>query len=123
MEFADRSGFKPFTLSTLLMSTDHYDPHEVQNVVRYLRKMGHPILVEKRRDNNRQLYIHRDAIDQIKKLVKEHILNHGQIDVCRLKELIGMGISRNSASSVLDYLDTIQFTLRIGDTHILSKAD
>jgi selenocysteine-specific elongation factor len=120
MEFADRSGFKPFTLNTLLTSMDHFDPYEVQKVVTYLRKTGYLILIEQRRDSNRQLYIPREAIDQMKKIVKEYILSHGQIDVNRLRELIGL--SRNSSSSVLDYLDTIQFTLRIGDTHILSKT-
>ena len=121
MEFVGRSGFKPFTLNTLLTSMDHFDPDEVQKVVTYLRKMGHLILVEQRRDSNRQLYIPRESLEQIKKIVKEYILNHGQIDVHRLRELIGIDIGRNSASSILDYMDTIQFTLRIGDTHILSK--
>jgi selenocysteine-specific elongation factor len=119
MEFAGQSGFKPFALNTLLMSMDHIDPYEVQKVMTYLRKTGHLILIEQRRDSNRQLYTHREAIDQIKEIVKEYILSHGQIDVHRFKELIGIG--RNSASSILDYLNTIQFTLRIGDTHILSK--
>lgn len=120
MQFAGQSGFKPFALNTLLMSMDHIDPYEVQKVMTYLRKTGHLILIEQRRDSNRQLYTHRAAIDQIKKIVKEYILSHGQIDVHRFKELIDIG--RNSASSILDYLDTIQFTSRIGDTHILSKT-
>lgn len=122
MEFVGRSGFKPFTLNTLLTSMDHFDSYEVQKVVTYLRKMGHLILIEQRRDSNRQLYIPRESLEQIKKIVKEYILSHGQIDIHRLRELIGIDIGRNSASSILDYMDTIQFTLRIGDTHILSKT-
>ncbi len=120
MEFAGCSGFKPFTLNTLLMSMEHFDPNHVQEVVTYLRKMGHLILIQQRRDSNRQLYIARVAFDQIKKIIKEYILSHGQVDVNWLRELIG--ISRNSASAILDYLDTVQFTLRIGDTHILLKT-
>ncbi|MEW6003004.1 MAG: SelB C-terminal domain-containing protein [Nitrospirota bacterium] len=121
MEFADRSGLKHFTLNTLLMSMDHFDPHEVQKVVTYLRKTGYLILIDQPRYGNRQVYIHRESLGQIKNIVKEYLLRHGQIDINRLRELLS--INRNSASYILDYLDTIQFTLRIGDTHILSKTD
>ncbi|MEW6162419.1 MAG: selenocysteine-specific translation elongation factor [Nitrospirota bacterium] len=121
IEFAGRSGLNPFTLNTLLMSMDHFDPHEVQKVVTYLRKTGYLIFIKQFRYSNRQIYIRRETLDQIKKTVKEYILSHGQIDINRLRELSGIG--RNSAISILDYLDSIQFTLRIGDTHILSKTD
>lgn len=120
MDFAGRSGLKPFSLNMLHLSLDHFDSPEVQKVVTYLRKTGHLVLIEQRRDSNRQLYICREAVDQIKRIVREYILSHGQIDVHQLRELIGTG--RNPASSVLDYLDTIQFTARIGDAHILPKT-
>ena len=63
------------------------------------------------------LYLLADAIERIKALVSEHIAAHGQITAAAFRDLTGS--SRKYAVPILEYLDSIRFTRRIGDERIL----
>jgi selenocysteine-specific elongation factor len=60
-----------------------------------------------------ELVFHRDALDQLRRLLAEYKKTSPKIDVARFKDL--MGVSRKYAIPLLEYLDRERVTRRVGD--------
>lgn len=66
---------------------------------------------------NETLFLHPEALAQIKQLVAQHIGQHGRLTAAQFRDLIHS--SRKYAVPILEYLDSIRFTRRIGDERVL----
>lgn len=67
------------------------------------------------------LYFHRDTIEKARLVVQEHIAVHGSITVSQFRDLTGS--SRKYALPILEYLDSVRFTRRLGDTRVLVQRE
>jgi len=67
---------------------------------------------------NRRL-IHHEALEQIKDKIRDHIVSNGKLTLSECNDLLRIG--RRRMVDVLEYLDGINFTLRIGDYRILAS--
>ena len=105
-----RLGVTPFSPPSAaeLVATEGPRAREILNA---LAEMGRVARVTP------DLYLLADAIERIKALVSEHIAAHGQITAAAFRDLTGS--SRKYAVPILEYLDSIRFTRRIGDERIL----
>ncbi len=61
----------------------------------------------------------REALDQIRDIVRSHVADHGEIDAKNLRDLIGA--SRKYSIALLTYFDRTGFTMRIGDVRKLRQ--
>lgn len=121
-EFATQKQNAVFTMNALLIAMNHADPREVHNVVSFLTKVEDLIFVRnprlsKRHPLQKGAYMHRKNLEGIKNIVGGYVAKHGQISIVDLKELAGINCSR--AATLLDYLDSIQYTVPVGDSRIL----
>ena len=66
--------------------------------------------------NNGRL-VHVRAMEEIKRQIREYIQNNGKITLLECKDLLGIG--RTITLTILEYLDNIRFTSRIGDHRVL----
>jgi len=66
-----------------------------------------------------EIVFHREALEEIKARVVAHIAAHGEITVAALRDQLGS--SRKYTLTVLEYLDTIRLTRRVGDTRVLVR--
>ena len=64
-----------------------------------------------------ELYLHTEAVEQIKDLVGKHITAHGRITAAEFRDLTNS--SRKYAVPIMEYLDGIRFTRRLGDERVL----
>lgn len=64
-----------------------------------------------------EFVFHKRAIERAKQLVREHVERHGKITVAEFRDMTG--ITRKYATPILEYLDRIGFTQRLGDYRIL----
>lgn len=67
------------------------------------------------------LYFHRDTLEEARRVVREHIAAHGSITVSQFRDLTGS--SRKYALPLLEYLDSVRFTRRLGDTRVLVQSE
>src|SRR5690606_42118614 len=65
-----------------------------------------------------ELLFPRDVLEDIPRLVREHFLAHGAVDVAALRDMLGT--SRKYPVPLLEYLDQIEFTRRVGDVRVLA---
>ena len=63
------------------------------------------------------LYFHREAVSRLKEAVLEFIRAEGEMSTSQFKDLTG--ISRKFAIPLLEHLDNIKVTMRVGDKRIL----
>ncbi len=63
------------------------------------------------------LYVHRDAYEQAKARLLEHLAQHSSISVPTFKDLLG--ITRKHAIPYLEHFDQIKLTRRAGDDRVL----
>ncbi len=59
----------------------------------------------------------REAFEDIRAQVIRYIREHGSIDVAAVRDLLGT--SRKYAVPILEYLDQIEVTRRVGDSRVL----
>lgn len=64
------------------------------------------------------LFYHVETLEEIKRLVKEFITKNGSITVSQFRDISGS--SRRYSVLLLEYLDSIQFTMRDEDARILA---
>jgi selenocysteine-specific elongation factor len=64
-----------------------------------------------------ELVFHRDALEQLRKLIAAAKTNSPRIDVAKFKDLAG--VSRKYAIPLLEYLDRERVTRRVGDERII----
>ncbi|HET7853027.1 MAG TPA: SelB C-terminal domain-containing protein, partial [Candidatus Methylomirabilis sp.] len=63
------------------------------------------------------LYVHRDAYEQAKARLLEHLAQHSSISVPTFKDLLG--ITRKHAIPYLEHFDQVKLTRRAGDDRVL----
>lgn len=107
-------GFRPMPLNVLNRIKCQYGEKEVESVVKLMIGEGRLVKL-----NNRRL-IHSEAIEEIKRILKEHIEKKGQVALGESMEVLGVG--RTQTQPIFDYLDSIRFTMRIGDYRVLHKS-
>jgi selenocysteine-specific elongation factor len=114
LDYAKKLGWRTFAVGTFC--DDHgerYPRPEVQKLVDYLTAQKTLVRL---RDGR---YMTREALEEVKEKVRAKILRDGAVTVGDCSELFGFG--RTRGLSILDYLDSIGMTVRIGDRRILSE--
>ena len=104
---------RPLPSNILTMIMDSYGEREVEMVLKLMVSEGNLIKL-----NNHRL-IHAEAMDDVKRRVQDHIAKRGQIALKDSQEVFGLG--RPQVQPIFDYLDSIRFTMRIGDYRVLYK--
>ena len=66
-----------------------------------------------------ELYYHREPLDQLKKNMLDYFDSHEELTTLAFKDMTGA--SRKFVIPLLEYFDTIQLTIRVGDTRKLRK--
>ncbi|MCS7253797.1 MAG: selenocysteine-specific translation elongation factor [Armatimonadetes bacterium] len=107
------AGFSPPSLNELMQHFAN-ERDSAMEVFHALLESGQLVLVE-------EFVFHPHVIERAKQLVGEHIERHGKITVAEFRDMAG--ITRKYATPILEHLDRIGFTQRLGDCRILrSKA-
>lgn len=104
-------GFRPLPLNVFERIKGSYGEKEVEAVLKLMIGEGRLVKL-----NNHRL-IHSESIEEIKRILKEHIEKKGQVTLGESMEVLGVG--RTQTQPIFDYLDSIRFTMRIGDYRIL----
>lgn len=68
--------------------------------------------------NNDRL-MHSQAVDEVKMKLRDYIVKNGKVTIAEFVSVIGVG--RTQIQPIFDYLDSIRFTIRIGDYRVLYK--
>ncbi|MGQ9777287.1 MAG: selenocysteine-specific translation elongation factor [Thermodesulfobacteriota bacterium] len=104
-------GFRPMPMNVFNRIRSQYGEKEVDGIVKLMIGEGRLVKL-----NNCRL-IHSETIEKIKKIVKRHIEQRGKIALGESMEVLGVG--RTQTQPIFEYLDSIRFTMRIGDYRIL----
>lgn len=88
-------------------------PVAVHKTIRILTEQQTLVQVE------RDLYFHRDAILEASRRLTEHIRKEGRLESVAFKYLLDT--TRKWAIPLLDYMDKIGVTTRVGNTRYLKK--
>ena len=67
------------------------------------------------------VFLHRNAVDQAVERVKAYLGEHGQMTAAQFRDMVGT--TRKYAVPLMEYLDAIRVTRRIGDVRELFKYD
>jgi selenocysteine-specific elongation factor len=111
-EFIRRQGLATFSTGTFWeLHGDGASYGAVKKLLDQLHADGTLVLLNDGR------YMATEAMHEIRQRVKDLILRKGSLSVGDSREILGYG--RTRAAPVLDYLDTIGFTMRIGDGRVL----
>ncbi len=105
--------FRPLPINVFKEIKDCHGDREVEIVLKLMMGEGRLIKL-----NNHRL-IHSESIEEIKRILKGHIEKRGQVVLGESMEVLGVG--RAQAQPIFDYLDSIRFTMRIGDYRILHR--
>jgi selenocysteine-specific elongation factor len=108
-----RSQPRPLPLAEIIQALKGYHKRDVEAIVAYLVSKKRMI----RLDNGR--FLHTDTMEEIKEKIRTFIIQQGKSTLAEAKELLGIG--RMQAQPILDYLDKINFTIRVGDYRILCE--
>jgi len=112
LHFSKKSDIKPFSVDTFWKRTARqFSKSEIQRIMDYLCTQGKLIRLSNRR------YISFEAMEKIKKMVKEFISKKGFLTPQDSKPLFGYG--RNNGILIFEYLDSIGLTERRGDIRVL----
>lgn len=112
LDYAQESGLVPFSADTFWkLHRKQLNKNEIQRLLDYLHGQGRLI-----RLNNRRFIAPR-AMEQIKMRAKAVIKRNGVLAIGDCKEVLGYG--RTVGIPVFEYLDSIGFTRRQGDTRTL----
>ena len=113
-EVCQSYNVRPLPSNILKMIKDCYGEREVEIILKLMISEGKLIKL-----NNHRL-IHAEAMEDVKRRVQDHIAKRGQIALKDSPEVFGLG--RPQAQPIFDYLDSIRFTMRIGDYRVLYKS-
>lgn len=117
-QFLDRMckeyKFRPMPLNVFEKIKERFGEKEVDAVLKTMIGEGKLI----RLNNNR--LIHSDAIDEIKKILLDYLHKNNKVTLAGFVDVIGLG--RTQIQPIFDYLDSIRFTMRIGDYRVLYKG-
>jgi len=96
-----------------LAKTLEIDPAVAKDVLMLL--IGEGLIIKTKDD----LYFHTDHIEDLKKRVTDFILEKGEMTTPDFKDITG--VSRKYIIPLIEYFDSINFTIRVGDTRQLRK--
>jgi selenocysteine-specific elongation factor len=112
LDFAERCGFDGFTVNRFCEETgDFRNEEKIRKMACFLHHQDRLIRLQ----NNR--FISCGALDRIKENVKRHISDKGCFALS--DSLAILGYTRTMAIIVLEHLDDIGFTRRVGDVRVL----
>jgi selenocysteine-specific elongation factor len=113
--YAQQSALVPFSADTFWKAyCDRYRKEEVQQLLSYLHTRRKLMRLNDRR------FLSLDAVGEIQERVAQVIVQNGYVTVNDCKALLGYG--RWGGAHVLDYLDSIGFTVRRGNRHYLGSS-
>jgi selenocysteine-specific elongation factor len=116
LNYARNLGYESFSAGFFCkLYGEVFDKGEVQKLLDHLHAQKRLI----RLNNNRFLTL--EALEEIKGKVREVILSKGSLTLLDIKEVFGYG--RTQGIPVLEHLDTIGFTRRIGDERVLVEKN
>jgi len=107
-------GFRPLPMNILNEIRGNYGEKEVEQVLKLMISEGRLVKLKNHR------LIHSDSIEEIKRILRDHIEKKGKLALAEAIEVIGIG--RTQAQPIFEYLDTIRFTIRVGDYRVLYKV-
>jgi selenocysteine-specific elongation factor len=113
-EVCQSYNVRPLPSNILKMIKDCYGEREVEIILKLMISEGKLIKL-----NNHRV-IHIEAMEDVKRKVQDYIEKRGQIALKDSQEVFGLG--RPQIQPILDYLDSIRFTMRIGDYRVLYKS-
>jgi selenocysteine-specific elongation factor len=90
-----------------------YPENQVKEVIDLQLREGKLVKISE------SLYYSKKTIEQLMASVEEYIRREGEIDAPGFKNLTGL--TRKFSIPILEYLDRIKLTIRIGDKRILRK--
>ncbi|MBU1205935.1 MAG: selenocysteine-specific translation elongation factor [Proteobacteria bacterium] len=105
------SGIIPVSVATVWRSHQDQEKEEVKKVLEQLLSQGKIVKLS----NDR--YLSCNGLEEIKNRVSKWVKSHGNIKVNECNE--ALGISRNVGILILEYLDSVGFTLRHGNERFL----
>lgn len=115
VEFAKKQGYNTFSAGTIKkLYGGGFTHRNVEKVLDHLHAQKRLVRVKDDR------FLTAKAIQEIKEKVTEFILRKGILTIPDCWEVFGFG--RNRAVPILDYLDTIGLTSRIGDERVLASG-
>jgi len=94
-----------------IMQSFNMEQSQIKDVLALLIDAGKIVKIKE------DLYYHQDVIEQLKKRVIEFLKKSGEITTPQFKEMTG--ISRKYVISLIEYFDSINLTIRVGDTRQL----
>jgi selenocysteine-specific elongation factor len=112
-QICKEAGLTPLSLYEMQERFKGYSGNEFNDVVKAL--ISERVLIKL----SESRIMHEESLKDIKHRVKDYITHNGKITLQEYKKLFSVG--RLAAQLVLEYLDEIKFTLRIGDERRLHK--
>jgi selenocysteine-specific elongation factor len=106
-------GLQPLYFREVVKKLDA-DPKRTKEVLMHLVEEGH--IVKTKED----LYFHAKAVDELKKRLVDFLKSHGEITTPQFKEMTGA--SRKYVIPLIEYFDSKNVTLRVGDSRKLRKG-
>ncbi len=106
-------GLSTPTIKETLEKFDDYPPSLVKEVIELQLRNGEMVKISE------SLYYTKSVIEPLIDSVTDYIEKNGEIDAPSFKELTGL--TRKFSIPILEYLDRIKVTMRIGDKRILRK--
>lgn len=114
LAFAELSGFVPFSASRFCTETPgHWNEDRAGRMLHFLNNQGRLIRLSNKR------FVSVDAMETIKRKVKEIIEKRGSVRLSDSQELLGYG--RTMAVPVFEYLDSVGLTRREGEGRVLAE--
>jgi selenocysteine-specific elongation factor len=107
-------GLAPPNLQEVVAGLGDFPAKQVQQVLNLLLQEKKLVKVSE------SLYFEADHLDELGKKITSYIQRHGEIDAPRFKDLTGL--TRKYSIPLLEYLDKIKLTIRIGDKRVLRKG-
>ncbi len=107
-----KAGFQPRRMEEVWeeLGISRKEDREVAQVL-----VGEGVLVRVKDD----LLYHRDNLETVKETLAGYLSKNGEISASNFRDLLG--ITRKHAIPLLEHLDSIRFTMRIGDNRVLRK--
>lgn len=106
-------GLSTPTIKETMEQFAEYPPQLVKEVLDLLLRDGQLFKISE------SLYYTKELIEPLIASVLQHMEQHGEIDAPAFKELTGL--TRKFSIPILEYLDRVKITMRIGDKRILRK--
>jgi len=103
--------FRPLPLNVLRKIKETHGEKRVEAIIKVMIREGRLVQL-----NNYRL-IHSESLEEIKRILREWIREKGKVVLGEAIKVLGIG--RTQTQPIFDYLDSVRFTMRVGDYRIL----